>query len=196
MVKALHSKMLLVDVLAEQEIQREHKKKRELLDKQIDRQWEEMERQKMVEYDERFREKLEKEYKKRMKNAENIQTQLDDFKMDFIKRMKEDELEGELIKKQVEEELEREKQKELERRKRAAKQREDFKKANEALLMIQAEMALKEKEEEMRIQEYGKKKDALEHLKREKETSRFTKKQEVRQALIDRQIQELMKIRD
>jgi len=63
----------------------------------------------MVEYDERFREKLEKEYSKRMKNAENIQTQLDDFKMGFIKRLKEDELEGELIKKQVEEELEREK---------------------------------------------------------------------------------------
>jgi len=31
MVKALHSKMLLSDVLAEQEIQREHKKKRESL---------------------------------------------------------------------------------------------------------------------------------------------------------------------
>jgi len=99
MVKALHSKMLLVDVLAEQDIQREHKKKRELLDTQIGRQWEEMERQKMVEYDERFREKLEKEYRKRMKNAENIDTQLEDFKMSFIKRLKEDELEGELIKK-------------------------------------------------------------------------------------------------
>ena len=58
---------------------------------------------------------LEKEYKKKMKNAENIQTQLEDFKMSFIKRIKEDELEGELIKKQVEEELEREKQKEMER---------------------------------------------------------------------------------
>jgi len=44
MVKALHSKMLLVDVLAEQDIQREHKKKRELLDTQIGKQWEEMER--------------------------------------------------------------------------------------------------------------------------------------------------------
>ena len=131
MVKALHSKMLLVDVLAEQDIQREHKKKRELLDTQIGRQWEEMERQKMVEYDERFREKLEKEYRKRMKNAENIDTQLEDFKMSFIKRLKEDELEGELIKKQVEEELTREKLKELERRKKAGKQKEDFKSANE-----------------------------------------------------------------
>ena len=131
MVKALHSKMLLVDVLAEQDIQREHKKKRELLDTQIGKQWEEMERQKMVEYDERFREKLEKEYRKRMKNADNISTQLEDFKMSFIKRLKEDELEGELIKKQVEEELTREKLKELERRKKAGKQKEDFKSANE-----------------------------------------------------------------
>ena len=56
--------------------------------------------------------------------------------MNFIKNMKEDELEGELIKKQVEEELEREKLKELERRKRAAKQKDDFKRANEELLKI------------------------------------------------------------
>lgn len=126
MVKALHSKMLLSDVLAEQEIQRGHKKKRETLAKQIDLQWEELEQQKMAEYDERLREKLEKEYKKKMKNAENIQTQLEDFKMAFIKRIKEDELEGELIKKQVEEELEREKEKELARRKAAAAQRNQY----------------------------------------------------------------------
>ena len=90
-----------------------------------------MERQKMVEYDERFREKLEKEYRKRMKNAENISTQLEDFKMSFIKRMKEDELEGELIKKQVEEDLGREKLKELERRKKASNRNDEFKVANE-----------------------------------------------------------------
>lgn len=48
--------------------------------------------------------------------------------------MKEEQLEGELIKKQVEEELEREKLRDLERKKRAAKTREEFKKANEELL--------------------------------------------------------------
>jgi len=85
----------------------------------------------MVEYDERFREKLEKEYRKRMKNADNISTQLEDFKMSFIKRMKEDELEGELIKKQVEEDLGREKLKELERRKKASNRNDEFKVANE-----------------------------------------------------------------
>jgi len=35
----------------------------------------------MVEYDERLREKLEKEYHKKMKNAQNVQVQLEDFKL-------------------------------------------------------------------------------------------------------------------
>ncbi len=81
MVKGLHSKMLLSDVHTEQNLQREHKKRRGELNKQIELQWEELEKQKMEEYDERLREKLEKEYKKKMKNTENIQTQLEDFKM-------------------------------------------------------------------------------------------------------------------
>jgi len=47
-------------------------------------------------------------------------------------------------------------------------------------------MAIKEKEEDMRIEEYGKKKEALEHLKREKEAQRFKMKQDIKQALVDR----------
>lgn len=73
MVKALHSKMLMCDVTAEQQVQIESRKKKEALQKQIDLQWEELEKQKMVEYDERLREKLEKEYKKKMANAKVVQ---------------------------------------------------------------------------------------------------------------------------
>lgn len=62
----------------------------------------------MVEYDERLREKLEKEYKKKMVNAKHVNDQLEDYKMAFIKKLKEDELEGQLIKKQVDDELGRE----------------------------------------------------------------------------------------
>lgn len=40
---------------------------------------------------------------------------------------------------------------ELDRKKKAAQTREDFKKANEELLALQAEIAVKEKEEERRI---------------------------------------------
>jgi len=88
----------------------------------------------MAEYDERLREKLEKEYHKKMKNAHNVQEQLEDYKLNYIKKLKEEQLEGELIKKQVEEELEREKLRDMERVKRAAKTREEFKMANEDLL--------------------------------------------------------------
>jgi hypothetical protein len=51
--------------------------------------------------------------------------------------MKQEQLEGELIKKQVEEELEREKLRDMERKKRAAGTRKEFQKANEELLQIQ-----------------------------------------------------------
>lgn len=73
MVKALHSKMLMCDVTAEQTVQLATTKKKKNLEKEIDLQWEELERQKMAEYDERLREKLEKEYHKKMKNAKNVQ---------------------------------------------------------------------------------------------------------------------------
>lgn len=55
MVKALHSKMLLCDVIAEQEVQQQTKKRKENLDKEINLQWEELEKQKMAEYDDRLR---------------------------------------------------------------------------------------------------------------------------------------------
>ena len=53
----------------------------------------------MIEYDERLREKLEKEYHKKMKNAESVQQQLHECQKNYIKKMKEEQLEGELIKK-------------------------------------------------------------------------------------------------
>ena len=71
-VKALHSKMLLCDVIAEQEVQQQTRKRKENLDKEINLQWEELEKQKMAEYDDRLRQKLEKEYHKKMKNANEI----------------------------------------------------------------------------------------------------------------------------
>lgn len=108
-----------------------------------------------------------------MKNAKEINDQLEDFKLNYIKKMKEEQLEGQLVKKQVEEELEREKLRDLERLKRAAKTRDQFKKANEELLKIQQEIAVKEQEEERKIEEYARKKDAIEHLKKTKAAERF-----------------------
>jgi len=178
--------MLLCDVIAEQHQQVGLKERKKQLEKEIDLQWEELERQKMVEYDERLREKLEKEYYKKLQNTASIQQQLEEFKFNYIKKMKEEQLEGELIKKGVEEELERERQREIERHKRVAQTRKEFEDANAELLRIQAQIALKEQEEERRIEEHSKKKEALDHLKKTKEEERFRQKQAIRQQLIDR----------
>jgi hypothetical protein len=47
-----------------------------------------------------------------------ISEQLEEFKLNYIKRMKQEQLEGELIKKQVEEELEKEKKREQDKLRR------------------------------------------------------------------------------
>lgn len=49
----------------------------------------------------------------------------------------------------------------MEKKKKAANQREEFKKANEELIKLSAQMALKEKDEERKIEEYAQKRDAL-----------------------------------
>jgi hypothetical protein len=55
---------------------------------------------------------------------------------------------------------------------------------------------LKEQEEEKKITEYQKKREALEHLKKTKVQERFAVKQAGQQKLVDKQITELMKVRD
>jgi hypothetical protein len=72
MVKALKSKMLLSDVMHEQVAQRELKGRKETITKEIEKGWEELENQKMEEYDQKMRAKLESEYSKKMDNAKAI----------------------------------------------------------------------------------------------------------------------------
>lgn len=120
MVKALKSKMLVSDVMKEQDAQREYIARKEAIQKNIEQNWEELEKQKMEEYDSKMRAKLEREYNKKMENAKAISDQLEEFKINFIKQLKEDMLEGELIKRQTEEDLEREKIRELQRMSRSS----------------------------------------------------------------------------
>ncbi len=130
MVKALKSKMLVSDVMKEQDAQREYKARRDAIQREIERNWEDLEKQKMEEYDAKMRAKLEREYNKKMENAKAISDQLEEFKINYIKQLKEDMLEGELIKRQTEEDLEREKIRELQRQKKAAGIKADIMKAN------------------------------------------------------------------
>ena len=113
MVKSLKSKMILSDVMKEQDAQKELKARKDAISREIEQNWQNLEQQKMQEYDAKMRAKLEREYNKKMDNAKAISDQLEEFKINYIKQLKEEMLEGELIKRQAEEDLEREKIREL-----------------------------------------------------------------------------------
>ena len=109
------------------------RKQREQLDRAIDEGWLENDKLKMEEYDARMQERAEEAAKRKIETAKVLKTQLVETKHAHIRRMKEEMLEGELVKRKAKEEIERDRLKELERKKRQAKSREEFKQANEDL---------------------------------------------------------------
>lgn len=196
MVKALKGKMMMVDVAEEQAHQMKVAARKAQMLKEIDRHWEEVEAEKMKEYDAKMRAKLEAEYSIRQKNAKDISDQLETFKLDYIKKIKEEMLEGELIKRQVEEDLEREKQREIEKQKRIAQMRLDLIEANKEQLKLREAARLKELEEDKKIEKDARKFLEIGEMKKTKEEQRFKEKLETRQKMIDRQIEELRALHD
>ena len=59
MVKALKGKMLMCDVAYEQQAQQQMNQRKKQVAKEIENHWVEVEKQKMAEYDEKMRAKLE-----------------------------------------------------------------------------------------------------------------------------------------
>lgn len=64
--------MLMCDVMQERDVQGQLKKRKGMIEKEIEHQWQELEHQKLNEYDEKLRAKLMEEYNKKMKNAKFI----------------------------------------------------------------------------------------------------------------------------
>lgn len=195
-VKAFHSKMMLCDTLQEREAQKELKKKKEEIDKHIERQWIEQEQRNLQDFDIKTQKQLEQQYKKKMENAKVIKAQLYDFKVKAIKTFKEEQLEGELIKRQVVEDQQKARQAELEKKLAAARTRQEFKKANDDLQAYNAELRRKEREEEEKIALYAKKKEAMEQLRKDKEAQKFQEKLDTRQKLVDKQIEHLKTLKN
>lgn len=133
-MKAFNSKLLMSDVLAEREVQKELKQRKKAHEVRVQQEWEELDKVKMEAFDEKVKEKLVAEYDRKVANTKAISDQLHEFKMKYIKRMQDDMLEAELINRQVKEELQREADKELERKRKQQDQKETFRKANNELL--------------------------------------------------------------
>lgn len=71
-VKALKSKMLMCDVAYEQKAQQQLATRKKKVEKEIEKHWEDVEKQKMQEYDEKTRAKLEDEYRRKMDNSKAV----------------------------------------------------------------------------------------------------------------------------
>ena len=98
-----------------------------------------------------------------------VKQQLHEVKHSYIRKIKEEMLEGELVKRRAREDLEAERLKELERRKRQAKTREELIKANEELKVYNASIKKRDQEEDAKQAEYALKKERLDQLKKDRE---------------------------
>ena len=130
----------------------------------------------MDEYDRKLAQKEEALLKKKHETAHVVKQQLFEFKVNTVKKIKNDMLEGKIIKKQVEENQEQERRKELERKLKQAQTRQEFKKANEDLQAYKDQLKKREQQEENIIKEYARKKDQLEELRKAKEAQKFEEK--------------------
>jgi Trichohyalin-plectin-homology domain len=190
-VKAFHTRLLLCDVLQEREAQLEIKRKQAEHERQVSEGWEENDRLKMEDYDERMNIRELELLKRKQETAKVVKQQLHEFKHTYIKRIKEELLEGELVKRKAKDELEVERLKELERKRLQARTREQLIKANEDLKVYNQGLKQKERDEEVKQAEYALKKERLDQLKKDREEQRFREKQDVREKMIQRQAEYL-----
>ena len=123
---------------------------------------------------------MREEYEKKQQNAQVINQQLYDYKLSQIKNIQQEQLQGELVRRQVEEEIERERQRELQRKARQLGQREIFKQANEDMIVYNEQLKQKDLEELKKVEEYAKKKEGMDQLRKDKEEQKFTEKQATR----------------
>lgn len=98
----------------------------------------------MEDYDKKMQERLEEMYNRKQETAKVIKDQLYQSKIRYIKNIKEQMLEGELVKRKALEELENERLKELQRRARQAKTRDELDHANIDLKAYKEELKRKD----------------------------------------------------
>lgn len=182
--------------MQERDAQVEIKKMRQQQEKVIDEGWHENDKVKMEDYDLRMNAREQILFKRKQETAKVLSQQLIESKQAFIKRMKEERLEGELVKRKALTEIEKELTKETARRNKQLKNRDDLNKANEQLKVYNNNLKLKMKEEEKKQKEYEIQKERLEQLKKDREEQRFQEAQRVRERLIQQQAEYLSKLQN
>ena len=194
-IKSFHSQLLVSDCLNERRFQQDIKRQKKEMEDNLNKRYHEMEIEKMREYDKNEELKKQKEEMKKKERMQIIDDQIKEMKFKRLQDYQEKEVEGILMKAEIEKNLEEDKKKEEEIKKNQKFQMEEFVKANEALQQKKKEKIEKEKEEDRKIELYAMKKEKLEDLKKKVAKENFDRKQAERQKMIDAQIKNLAEIK-
>ena len=194
-IKSFHSQLLVSDCLNERRFQQDIKRQKKEMEDNLNKRYHEMEIEKMREYDKNEELKKQKEEMKKKERMQIIDDQIKEMKFKRLQDYQEKEVEGVLMKAEIEKNLEEDKKKEEEIKKNQKFQMEEFVKANEALQQKKKEKIEKEKEEDRKIELYAMKKEKLEDLKKKVAKENFDRKQAERQKMIDAQIKNLAEIK-
>ena len=182
-VKTFNMKLMYCDMLKERDYQNEIKNRKKEMNNIIEKQFLEMDKKKMEDYDKKEAEKAKIEEEKKKVRMKIIHDQLKQSKMKIIQDYQEKMVEGELMKFSMKRALEAEKrEKELIEEKKK-EQRKQYIEANKRLLQYKEEQRKKEIEEDKKIQEFAFKKQQLADLRKKIEEEKEREKQKQRDKL-------------
>ena len=182
-VKTFNMKLMYCDMLKERDYQNEIKNRKKEINNIIEKQFLEMDKKKMEDYDKKEAEKAKKEEEKKKIRMKIINDQLRQSKIKIIQDYQEKLVEGELMKLNMKKALEAEKkEKELKEQKKI-EQRKDYIEANKRLMKYKEDLKKKEIEEDKKIQEFAFKKQQLADLRKKIEEEKEKEKQKQRDKL-------------
>jgi len=196
LVKSFNSSMRYCDMLKEREKQIELNNSIKMQKKKEEEKWIELEKEKMKE-----EEKKEIEIKKlrRHKSEQEmniIKRQFEESKLKKILELQDNYIEGQIIKKEARLALLEERKKREYVKLERMKKNEEFVELNEKVKKEIEKRKEKELEDDKIIEMEGKKRDALEYLRKRKEKEKFEEKQKRQQKLIEIQFENLKKIKE
>lgn len=182
-VKTFNMKLMYCDMLKERDYQNEIKNRKKEINNIIEKQFLEMDRKKMEDYDKKEQEKAKIEEEKKKIRMKIISDQLRESKIKIIQDYQEKMVEGELMKLNMKRALEAEKKEKELLEKKKQEQRKDYIEANKRLQQYKEDQKKKEIEENKKIQEYAFKKQQLEDLKKKILEEKEKEKQKQRDKL-------------
>ena len=182
-VKTFNMKLMYCDMLKERDYQNEIKNRKKEINNIIEKQFFEMDKKKMEDYDKKEAEKAKNEEEKKKFRMKIINDQLQESKIKIIQDYQEKLVEGGLMKLKMKRALEDEKKEKdlIEQRKK--EQRKQYIEANKKLLQYKEEQKKKEIEEDKKIKEFAFKKQQLEDLRKKIEAEKEKEKQKQRDKL-------------